>query len=215
MAACYGNITSDNVEHLDEDDADALEAAFDKSFTAAPAIVETAPKADDPLDLDAAFDAAFHCDANDPAESSEATCPAESSSEGDDSRGGVAPSDAGSGNLTDADDDDDDDADGDAGRTRRRVAKMRASALFTREGKNVVYGGKILGIITGWNGSVSCACRTHGGKCKSPASKAWGSDEVLESWLLEAVGVDGVQCMDKDTHIQRVGAIAARIRLSR
>ena len=49
MAACYGNITSDNVEHLDEDDADALEAAFDKSFTAAPAIKETAPKADDPL----------------------------------------------------------------------------------------------------------------------------------------------------------------------
>ena len=175
MAACYGVINPpDKVEHLDQDDP--FEAAFETSFTAAPAKKGTAPIDDDPLGLEEAFDAAFplDTDTHDLAETSESDCPEESHSEGDesdDSRHGIAPSDTGSGCITDADDGDD--ADLSARRALRRVKAMRASALFKREGKNVIWDRKTIGTISGFSGAVSCSCRLHT-KCRSPASKALG-----------------------------------------
>ena len=205
MAASYGGARV--VQQVEEEDP--IEATFDRSFAKPKPVI---PQHDDPLGLEEAFDQAFpNAGASDvEVESSESEVVAESDAS-EESRPGLAPSSCGSGNVSDRDCDDGDDGDGSFAVARRHVRRMRAIGFRRREGKVVFWGNKAIGNITAWGPNISCHYCLHS-KCKSPASRTWGSDKPLENWLLEGIEEDGELRMDRDEHFRRITAIAAQMR---
>ena len=78
---------------------------------------------------------------------------------------------------------------------------MRRMDAIQRDSKVVKWNGKPIGNITSWNGNASCVCKMHPG-CRSPVSRTWGSDQVLEDWLLLSVKASGEVRIDKNVHQQ-------------
>ena len=200
MAACYGGARV--VQKVEEEDP--IEAAFDRSSAKPKPVI---PQHDDPFGLEEAFDQAFPTAGASDVEvaSSESEVFAESDASEDSQPGGD------DGDISDRDSDDGDDGDGPLAVVRRHVRRMRAIGSLRREGKVVFWGNKAIGNITAWGPNISCHCRLHS-KCKSPASRTWGSDKPLENWLLEGMGEDGELRMDRDEHFRTIMAIAAQMR---
>ena len=212
-ARCWHNASLDNTEPVPGGNHLDIEKAFDENFSAKPS---TVPAATDPFDIDAAFDEAFpSCGGGgdggeDPGSDSTPPVDPSDSDRSDESVAGLGP---GIEEATDVDGDDEDDDGGDRD-DRRHVRRMRRSGAFLREGKNIKFGGKIIGSISAWSGNISCLCRIHT-KCRSPASKNWPSDVLLEDWLLAGVEESGEQRLGKEAHQERIVGAAARIRLGR
>ena len=212
-AAAYGATPAP--ELADDGDLDplGLEKAFDKAFAGKPAH----PVDDDPCGIDAAFDSAF------------ASCGG-GGADRDGSEGGDSASDsvdvvdvsASEGSNTPIHDSDDDitdaevegeEADLAVDDFRQSVRKMHESHFFSRVGSRIYYREKLLGTITGFGNSVACHCRLHSG-CKAPASTRWGSDAVLEQWLLDGVKPrSGDARIDKAQHQGKIAGIHAKRRL--
>ena len=136
------------------------------------------------------------------------------SDESKESRPGLAPSPSGSANISDVDSDNADNAEGVDRGICRRVRRMRQSDSFKRVGENLNFESKLLGTITSWSGNVSSSCHLPT-RCLAPASKVWGSDEVLEYWLLRAIAETGDVAVGREEHVQRITVAAARARLNR
>ena len=214
MAACYGVASKPADEPKPLEEEDPFDAAFDKAFSAVPAPTPIVPKTDGPLDLedlfDVAFPSAYASDVDNAGETSESEHHDEPDGDSDaSSQGGHRPSPTGSANVSDVDSDWDQNV-----YVSRHVRKMRARGSVRRDGKLVIFNDRPIGHITSWGGNIACHCRLHA-RCKSPASKAWGTDAVLENWLLEGVSEDGSIKVDRDSHLQMISAVAARIRLNR
>ena len=216
MASCYGAAATVQVEKPEED---PFEAAFEKCFSAVPEKTPANPESHDPLGLDDAFDEAFPTmpasDADETSQSDSSAKDVDSDSdESEESRPGLAPSPSGSANISDMESDDAANADGVEKNIRRRVHKMRQNASFKRDGKKVIWGWGLLGNITSWSGNVSCNCRLHS-NCRAPASKVWGSDVILENWLLAGICENGDVAVDRELHQRLIAAASARVRLHR
>ena len=202
VAPAYGDIVPQDVGEKDgvaDEDPLGIESAFTKS---GPGILDVST-VEDPLGLDAAFDAAFPCaggDASDSLSSGSVASPdvsdenASAESDRDESDIGSNPEDEEPGNFVSA------------------ARRMRRSPSFARVGNRVLWNNVHIGTISAWGKNISCHCRIHAG-CRSPASTMWGTDQVLELWLLEAIDSDGVQRVDQATHQTRVAALRAHARL--
>ena len=193
----------------------ALEASFSTMMTAT-STRDTTPHADDPLGLEAAFDD-ITCGAGaagDKGESSDSSLPQDSdeSDISDDPRPGLAPQPGDS--EYEAEASHDDAPAGHAGDDQRPFQRMRRGSGFQREGQVIKWNGKLLGNITSWGGNISCVCKFHR-SCRTPASRTWGTDAVLEDWPLLGVRSSGEPRVDKAAHQMQCAAMAARARQRR
>lgn len=228
-ARCYPSKAADKAADAEPpvaadtktDDPLGLEAAFDKSFSTAKAKAskKVPDVPDDPLDLEGAFDEVTGCfgSLGGGGQSSDSSLPAESeqSDVSNDSRHGLAPGDGDSENEAEAD------SSLPAGPLdrpdRQHLLRMGQTGGLEREQRSastaaIKWRGKVIGTISSWKGNVSCVCKVHSA-CRSPASKTWGSDAVLEDWLLLSVDESGEKRWEKDRHQQYIIAAAARARL--
>ena len=176
---------------------------------------------DDPWGIDAAFDSVFPSCGGGGADG-----------DGDGGEGGDSASDsvdvpdvsASEGSNTPIHDSDDDITDAEvegeeaslaADDFRESVRKMRESRFFSRVEGRIYYREKLLGTITEFGNSVGCHCRLHSG-CRAPASTRWGSDGVLEQWLLDGVKPrSGDARINKAQNQGKISAIHTKRRLRR
>ena len=124
----------------------------------------------------------------------------------DDFFGGVGDSDVA---FSDGDDAHASASDGDVGRCGDESENDASDAeeeLFThdnprcsRVGNKIFWDKKHVGLLTSWQGNLSCHCKCPGHSgCRTPASTTWPSDSVLVDWLLSGLA-PGV---GKTEHVQ-------------
>ena len=204
VAPAYGDIVPQDVGEKDgvaDEDPLGIESAFTKS---GPGILDVST-IEDPLGLDAAFDVAFPFPGGDASDTL--------------SEGSVAPPDVSDENASAESDRDESDSssnpeDAEPGNFVSAARRMRRSPSFARVGNRVFWNNVHIGTISAWGRNISCHCRIHA-RCRAPACTTWGSDQVLELWLLEAIDIDGVQRVDQATHQTRIAALRALARQPR
>ena len=224
VAAAFSNSAA-VVEPQNSDDPLGLEKAFDKAFAG----TRAEPVDDDPFDplgIDSAFDIKFPTgggggggggDGGDGGDSdsgaSDSALDPSDPPDASESESCDTPIHDREDEITDAEEEGEEALAADD--FRNSVRQMHESRWFERRGNVCYWRGRGLGRITTWNGNVSCHCKVHT-SCRAPASTRWGSDGILEQWLLDAVKPrTGDVRIEKSQHQQKIMGLHQKRRLGR
>ena len=209
-APCYGVASGAHAPIEEKDIGDALEAAIDMTLSGPPKANKS--HQDDPMGIDSAFDEMFGGRAS---ESNASSSEAANDAGGDGASSAsesVANSDAGPrANATDSDNISEHSSGGEGSSNRK---PLRTSAHYKRDGSKVYWRNVCIGELTQWGESIACRCRMHS-NCRSPASKNWGTDNVLIDWLLGALKHSGELAIDKGLHQSQAAALATLAKAAR